>query len=339
MRIGIISTLRTAVPPVKMGSVELIVALAAEELGRRGHDVTVFAPGDSQVSARLLSILPAGYHFDPTIWDWRLAEFMQIGFACEHAEEFDVIHSHVYCYALPFTRLVRTPIVHTFHICPTPDFVRFCQMYPEGNYVLISDYQRKFFGNLEIAGVVHNGVDTSAFHNHSASRNYLAFLGDIRPDKGPLEAIHLAREVGIPIRLAGPESPYFHSVVKPLVDGQNVTYVGELDHDAKVSFLNEALGLVFVGEGEEACPLVIVESMACGTPVFALDRGPVPELVSQGVSGIYARDLESLSKEVARSGGFDPQCIRDLAVKRFGVARMVDDYLSIFENVVEKSKR
>src|SRR2546428_12391115 len=148
MRIALVSTQRTAVPPERSGSVELAVGLMAEGLIRRGHDVTVFGPGDSQVSGRVLSVLPVGYGHDRTIWDWRLAEFVRLGLAYEHASEFDVISSHVYCYALPFTRLVRTPTVHTFHICPTPDFVRFCGMYPEGSYVLVSEFQRPFCADI-----------------------------------------------------------------------------------------------------------------------------------------------------------------------------------------------
>jgi glycosyltransferase involved in cell wall biosynthesis len=338
MRIALVSTLRTPVPPVRMGSVELLVGLMAEEMARRGEDVTVFAPGDSTVSTRLLSILPKGYHFDPTIWDWELAEFMQIGFACEHAEEFDVISSHVYCYALPFSRLIRTPIVHTFHICPTPDFVRYCQLYPEGNYVLISNYQRKFFGDLQIAAVIHNGVDTSSFPFDSTPGSYLAFIGDIRPDKGPLEAIRLARAAGVPIRLAGSESEYFHNAIKPELDGRNVEYVGELDHDGKVAFLRSALGLVFVGEGEEACPLVVIEAMACGTPVLALHRGPIPELVTQSVSGIYSDDLSDLVRHVKHLVDLDRRRIRLLAVEKFGVSRMVDQYLATFDRVLQSTK-
>src|SRR6266545_359732 len=173
MRIGLISTMRTAVPPPKTGSVELIVGLLAHGLQLRGHEVTVFAPGDSTVGGRLISVLPTGYHHDATIWDWHLAEFMQLGAAYARAGEFDVMHSHVYCYALPFTQLVRTPTVHTFHICPTPEFVRYCSMFPTQAYVLISDFQRTFFGDLSIAGMVHNGIDTAAFPFASEPGDYL----------------------------------------------------------------------------------------------------------------------------------------------------------------------
>jgi glycosyltransferase involved in cell wall biosynthesis len=335
MRIALVSTQRTAVPPPKTGSVELIVGLMAEELARRGHEVTVFAPGDSNVSTRVLSILSKGYHHDETIWDWRLAEFMQMGLVYEHAAEFDVINSHAYCYALPFTRLVRTPTVHTFHVWPTPDFVRFCRMYPDGHYILISEFQRQFFDDIQITGVIYNGIDTASFPFNPEPGNYLAFLGDMRPDKCPLEAIKCAQAAGIPIKLAGPESQYFHDIIKPEIDGRNIEYVGEVDHAGKVSLLSEALAtLFFPAHGVESCPLVVLESMACGTPVLALASGPLPEIVNQGVGGMCLDNISAIIKEVSRIGQLNRQAVRHLAVERFDVSRMVDDYLYIFERVV-----
>jgi glycosyltransferase involved in cell wall biosynthesis len=334
VRIGLVSTLRTAVPPRKSGSVELIVGLMAEELARRGHEVTVFATGDSRLSARILSVLPTGYHHDETIWDWRLAEFVQLGRAYERAAEFDVINSHVYCYALPFSRLVPTPTIHTFHICPTPDFVRFCSMYPEGAYVLVSGFQRQFFGELPIARVIHNGIDTRSFPFTPEPGRYLVYLGDFRPEKGPLEAIRCARTAGIPIRLAGPPSEYFARVIKPEVDGRDVEYVGEVDAEGKVFLLSGALALLFVVQGLEACPLVLLEALACGTPVVGVGRGPLPEIVPDGIAGILVDNLDSLGPQLGEIGKLDRRVVRQVAVDRFDVSRMVDDYVALFESVV-----
>lgn len=334
MRIGLVSTLRTAVPPPKSGSVELIVGLMAEELARRGHDVTVFATGDSRLATRVLSILPTGYHHDETIWDWRLAEFMQLGLAYERAGEFDVINSHVYCYALPFSRLVATPTVHTFHICPTPDFVRFCRMHPEGVYVLVSAFQREFFADVPIARVIHNGIDTRAFPFNPEPGKYLAYLGDFRPEKGPLESIRCARAAGIPIRLAGPQSEYFERVIRPEVDGRDVEYVGEVNSQGKVSLLSGALALLFPVQGLEACPLVLLESLACGTPVLGIGRGPLPEIVPHGIAGILVDSLEGLGEQLGQIGKLDRRVVRQVAVDRFDVSRMVDDYVTLFDRVV-----
>src|SRR6266511_3062269 len=245
MRIGLVSTMCTAVPPPRAGSVELVVGLLAAELTRRGHDVTVFAAGDSEPAGRLVSVLETGYQGNETIWDWQLAEFVQLGRAYEHADELDVISSHVYCYALPFSRLVRTPTVHTFHIGPTPDFVRFCRLYPEGKYLLISEFQRTLFADLPVAGVVPNGIETSAFPFREQPGEYLAYIGAFHPNKGPLEAIRAAREAGVSIRLGGPDSEYFQQAIAPELDGSDVEYVGEVDHAGKVELLGNALALIF----------------------------------------------------------------------------------------------
>lgn len=337
MRIALVSTLRTSVPPPKSGSVELIVALLAEELQRRGHEVTVFASGDSRLSTRTLSVLEKGYHHDPTIWDWQLTEFIQMGLVYEHADEFDIINSHVYCYALPSTRLVRTPTVHTLHVCPTPDFVRFCRMYPASHYALISEYQRVFFEDVPIAGVIHNGIDVAAFPFGHDPGEYFVFMGDFRPDKGPLEAIRCARSAGVPIRLAGPESKYFHEVVRPEIDGRDVEYVGEVNHDGKIALLKDALALLFPIQALEACPLVLLESMACGTPVLALDRGPVAEIVPQGVGGITSGDYDGLIAKAHRVAEVDRAGVRRHAVEQFDVSRMVDGYVRMFEQVIDKN--
>jgi len=336
MRIALVSTQRTAVPPEKSGSVELIVGLMARELVQRGHEVTVFAPQDSRTPTRLLSVLPTGYEHDPTVWDWRLAEFMQLGLVYEHASEFDVINSHVYCYALAFTRLVRTPTVHTFHVCPTPDFVRFCHVHPEGSYVLISEFQRTFFAGVPVAAVIPNGIDTSSYPFSSKPGSYLVYLGDFRADKGPLEAIRVARAAGIPIRLAGPcGSEYFKDVIKPEIDGRNVDYVGEVDHDAKAALLSEALALLFLARGLEACPLVLLESMACGTPVLAIGHGPVSEIVKQGVGGICVDSVEAVVTEANQVANLDRRAVRRWAVEHFDVSQMVDGYLRIFDRVAQ----
>lgn len=334
MRIALVSTMRTAVPPPRTGSVELLVGLLAEELQRRHHQVTVFAPGDSRVGTRVVSVLDRGYHHDETIWDWRLAEFMQLGLAYEHAGEFDLIHSHVYCYALPFARLVDVPTVHTLHICPTPDFVRYSRMYPEGWYVLVSEFQGGFFEDVPVAGVVHNGIDTRAFPFSATAGHYVAFIGDVRPDKGPLEAIRAARTAGIPIRIAGPATEYFQREIKPELDGRNVEYVGELDHRGKIALLGGALAMIFPGSGLEACPLVLMESMACGTPVVGLSKGPVPEIVSQQVGGIHVPDADSLGPALERVQGLDRAAVRRLAVERFDLSRMVDGYVRIYERAL-----
>src|ERR1041384_5819010 len=167
-------------------------------------------------------------------------------------------------------------------------------MYPEGRYVVLSEFQRRFLGDIPVEAVVYNGIETGAFPWSAEKGKYLAFLGDLREDTGPLAAVALSQESGIPLRLAGRETPWSRGVLARLIDGRLIEYVGELDHDGKAELLAGALALVFLSPGLEACPLVLLESMACGTPVLALNRGPVPELVTEGVTGFYADDLPEL---------------------------------------------
>ncbi len=334
MRIALVSTLRTAVPPKGSGSVELLVAMLAEELLREGHTVTVFATGDSETSAKLVATLPRGYHHDDTVWDWQLAEFMQLGEVYSRAHDFDIINSHVYCYALPFSRQCKTPTVHTFHICPTPDFQRYCSMFPNQYYVFLSHYQSHVMREIPAARIISNGIDTNAFSWSPVPGTYLAFLGELREDKGPLRAIECGARLGLPVRLAGRPTEFFRERIEPLVDGCQVEYVGELQHEAKNVFLREALALLFPVQSFEACPLVVLEAMACGTPVVAYKTGPLPELVASRVSGLLidsdrpfvpqVRDISSLSREQ----------IRAIAVRDFDKRAMAAKYLELFREIV-----
>ncbi len=277
MRIALVSTQRSSVPPSRASSVELVVSLLADELARRGHDVTLFATGDSAAAGyRVASLLPRGYLHDPSIWDWQLAEFMQLGRVFEQADQFDVIHSHVYCYALPFVRFTTTPVVQTLHIGPTPDFARYCRLVPECANVLLSQFQRSLFDDAPVAGVVRHGIDTKAFAFSPEVGQYLAFIADWRPEKGALEAIRVARSARIPIRLAGPRNDYFESVVRPEVDGEMVTYVGELDHAGKVDLLGGALGTVFFPVPREPFGLVMIESMPAARRCCRSAGAPCP---------------------------------------------------------------
>jgi len=328
VKIGLVSTLCTSVPPTRSGSVELIVSLLASELCRRGHDVTVFAAGDSTPAGRLVSVVERGYHDDDTIWDWELAEFMQLGAVYERADEFDVISSHVYLYALPFSRLVATPTVHTFHIAPTPDFVRYCRLYPEADVVLVSEFQRTLFAGLPVTAVVPNGIDTNAFTFFDRPGDYVAYIGAFTPGKGPLVAIDAARRAGVPIKLAGPDSVYFREAIVPKL-GRDVEYVGEVDHAGKVELLGNAHATVFAPQWPEACPLVVLESMACGTPVVASGNGPIPEIVAAPAGGLCVDDGELVPalEHVAR---LDRAAVRAHAVEHFDVSRMAGDYLRVF---------
>ena len=342
LRIAQVTPMGVPVRPDSPRSIEQLVWLLTEELVRRGHEVTLFATGDSQTSANLHAIYPRGYEEDADLWSWQFHETMHVASAFERAQEFDVIHSHVYHFALPFTRLVDTPVVHTYHILPDDDVVRAYARCPETQVVAISEYQRRVFNGASTVAVVHHGIDTGTFPFGSAVGDYLVFLGQIAPNKGPVEAIRVARRAGIRLVLAGPsdaESDYFRSAVAPLIDGREIEYVGPVTVRERNSLLAGAAALVYPILAPEPFGLVTIEAMACGTPVVAHGLGAVPEIVENGVSGYYAPDLELLAARVPATLALDRARVRQAAMVRFDYRRMVDGYEAVYRRLANGRRR
>jgi glycosyltransferase involved in cell wall biosynthesis len=340
LRIALIAPLESPVGPDSAGSIQQLVWLMTEELVRLGHAVTLFASGDSQTSANLHAVYARDYHHDHAIWDWRLHELLHVASAFEHASEFDVIHSHVYHLGLPFTRLVGTPVIHTYHVDPNDDVVRGFARYPEARVVAISHYQRRILAALGDVDVVHHGIDTDAFPFHADRGEYLAFLGRIMPRKGPVEAIRLARRVRMPLVMAGPaEEWYYRSEVAPLVDGVQIRYIGPVGVEERARLLGGAAALLFPLATGEPFGLVTVEAMACGTPVAALAEGAVTEIVENGVTGYHADDLDALAALIPATVGLERARVRREVVRRFDYRRMVRDYLAVYRRAVASGGR
>ena len=343
LRIAQVAPIAGPVTPDYTGSIEQLVWRLTEELVRRGHEVTLFATGDSRTSAALHAVYARGHNDDGDLWNWEFHEILHAAAAFERAGDFDVIHSHTYHYALPFTRLVQTPVVHTYHILPDDDVARSYARYPEAQVTAISHYQRRFFKDSADVGVIHHGIDTDAFpFNPARGGGYLLFLGRLIPDKGPVEAIHLARRVGMRLILAGPcddSEEYFHSEVGPLLDGREVEYVGPVSLRERNALLADAAALVYPILAPEPFGLVLIEAMACGTPVAALDLGAVPELVDDGVTGACAPDLDALAGRLPATLALDRARIRRVAVARFDCRRMVDDYVALYQRLANQIGR
>ncbi len=342
LRIAQIAPVAEAVTGEQTGSIEQLVWLLTEELVRRGHEVTLAAVGESQTSAALHAIYPRGYESDPVLWSYEFHETMNAASIMEKADDFDVIHSHVYHFALPFIRLVRTPVIHSYHILPDPDIIQVFARYPEAYVVAISEYQRGLFPGNPRTVVVRHGVRTATFPVSEKRGDYLLFLGRLMPDKGTVEAIHLARAVGMRLVIAGPEdsrSPdYFPKRVEPLVDGRQVQYVGPVGLKERNDLLAGAAALVYPNQAPEPFGLVLVEAMACGTPILATGLGAVPELVRNGVTGYYAPNAAALAGRVEDALALDRQRIRQEAVERFDYQRMVDEYERIYYERAARSE-
>jgi len=339
LRIAQLAPIAGPVRQDSQDSIEQLVWLLTEELVRRGHAVTLFASGDSETSATLHAVYPRGYEHDDSLWNYEFHEVMHAAAAFERAHQFDVIHSHVYHYALPFTRLVDTRVVHTYHTLPDPDVIRMYARYPEAHITAVSRFQCNLFCGLQRMPIIHHGVDAEAFPFNGERGDYLLFLGRLIPDKGPVEAVHIARAAGLKLVMAGPGDDYFRQHIAPLVDGGHIEYVGPVNAEQRNTLLAGAAALIYPLSAPEPFGLVMVEAMACGTPVLAYGRGAVPEIVDMGVTGYYADDLNSLVSLVPEVCSLDRARIREEAVARFGYRRMVTEYETLYSSLLANRRR
>ena len=341
MRIGHVAPVATTIPPPKSGSVETMASLLTEGLVARGHDVTLFATADSKTKATLAAVYPHGYWHDENMWPWELYEMLNLAAAVERAPEFDIIHYEAAYYpmSLAFTRLSPTPIVQTLHHSPSAAEVALWARYPEAPFVAISNEQAMLLTGANVVGTVLHGIDTDNFTFRETPDDYLLFLGRFTPGKGVLQAIDVAKRVGMKLILAAAEDDYYRQAIAPHVDGSQIVYVGEADFPAKVRLFGGARALVYPVQAREPFGLVLAEAMACGTPVVALDLGAVREVVDDGVTGMVFSDLDAMAANLKNVFALDRRAIRERAVARFGVARMVNEYVAIYERVIAARTR
>jgi glycosyltransferase involved in cell wall biosynthesis len=333
LKIAQVAPVAMPVRPGKGDSIEQLVSLLTEELVRRGHGVTLFAVGDSETTAELRSIYPRGYREREEIWDWRVPEALNAASAFEQASEFDVMHSHTYHFALPFTRFVSTPVVHTYHVQLGPEVVEGFGRYPETQLVAISEFQRSELQGFDSVPVIHNGIDAGAFPFRAEGGDYLAFLGRMIPSKGAAEAVRVARELEFPLIMAGPSTEWFDDEVRPAVDDGSIRYLGPVDPAGRNELLAGAAALLYPITYPEPFGLVMVEAMACGTPVAAFGVGAVPEVVEQGVGGWWVPPNGSLGEAVRSAVQLDRRRVREAAVERFDYRRMVDAYERLYRRL------
>jgi glycosyltransferase involved in cell wall biosynthesis len=330
MKIAELAPVAMPVRPGEGDSIEQLVSLLTDELVRRGHAVTLFAVGGSVTTAELRSCYERGYREREEIWDWRVLETLNAAWAFEQAADFDVLHSHSYHFALPFTRFVSTPVVNTYHVQLGPEVLEGFGRYPEAQLVAISEFQRSDLAGFDDVPVIHNGIDTGAFPFNGDGGEYLAFLGRMIPSKGAAEAVRVARELDFPLIMAGPSTEWFEREVRPEIDDGLIRYEGPIDAAGRDELLSGAAALVYPIAYPEPFGLVMVEAMACGTPVVAFGVGAVPEIVEQGVGGCWVPPGGSLGEAVQSAVRLDRARVRETAVERFDYRRMVDAYERLY---------
>jgi glycosyltransferase involved in cell wall biosynthesis len=340
MKIAQIAPLWERVPPPAYGGIELIVGLLTDELVARGHEVTLFASGDSLTSAKLESIHSQALRLDASIKEPSIYEMLQLANVYERAGEFDLIHSHMGCVALPYSKLTQTPTVHTLHGIFTPDNEKMFAHAKSQPYVSISNAQRESRLGLNHVATVYNSIDVSSHHFFPVADEpaYMAFLGRISPEKGTHLAIEIAKATGIPLKMAGKVDPfdveYFEEQIKPQIDGELIQFLGEADHFMKNDLMGRAFVTLFPITWREPFGLVTIESMAAGTPVIAMNLGSVPEVVADGVSGYICNNVAECIEAVAKVPTLSRAACREYVANRFGVEQMANGYEAVYQQIL-----
>src|SRR5476651_2600978 len=330
MKIAQIAPLAESVPPKLYGGTERVVSNLTEELVRQGHEVTLFASGDSQTAAELVACTDVALRLNPKVKDHMPYHLMMIDQVRRRADEFDVLH-------FPLIREFADRTVTTLHgRLDLPDLLPFYRAFPDIPVVSISDHQRLPMPPVNWVGRVHHGVPADLLPFTAMPKGeYLAFLGRISPEKRPDRAIEIAVRAGVPLKIAAKidavDRAYWDSTIAPLVERHaNVEYVGEINDRQKGTFLGNASALLFPIDWPEPFGLVMIEAMACGTPVVAFHAASVPEVIEPGRSGFIVRDIDQAVEAVSRLPELDRGIVRACFDKRFSVERMARDYLEIY---------
>ena len=338
MRIAQISPLFEAVPPKLYGGTERVVSFLTEELVAMGHDVTLFASGDSVTSARLVSAWPRALRLDPDLRDPLAPQILQLEEVGRRAPEFDVMHFHTDYQAMPLASRLNTPYLTTLHgRLDLPELHHALAAFPGTRLVSISDSQRAPLPDVNWIGTVLHGLPERLLTPRPVRPSYLAFLGRICPEKRPDRAVAIARAAGMKLRLAAKvdrvDQTYFEASIRPLLDGRNATLIGEIDETAKPGFLSGARALLMPIDWPEPFGLVMIEAMACGTPVIAYEHGSVPEVIEDGLTGFIVRNEKQAVAAVGRLHLLDRARIRRRFEERFTARRMAEDYLALYRGM------
>ncbi len=339
MRIAQVSPLFESVPPRYYGGTERVVSYLTEELVALGHEVTLFASGDSITRARLVAPCARSLRLDARCLDPLAHHLLMLEQVIGMADEFDLIHFHIDYLHFPCSRRLRTPHLSTLHgRLDIPDLVPLYHEFQEIPLVSISAAQRSPLHWANWRATIHHGLPPQLFPFVARPGAYLAFLGRISPEKGCDLAVEIARRSGLPLRVAAKVSredqEYFESVVKPLLADPLVEFIGEIGDSEKPEFLGNALALLFPIDWEEPFGLVMVEAMACGTPVIAFRRGSVPEIIEDGVNGFVVDDVEAAVANIPRLAGLRRRACREIFERRFSAARMAGDYLRLYQQML-----
>lgn len=345
MHIAQVSPLYESVPPKGYGGTERVVSYLTEELVRQGHQVTLFASGDSVTRARLVPACPSSLRLNPSCVDQLAHHLVMFETVFRMRDEFDLIHFHVDYLHFPWSRRSTVPQLTTLHgRLDIPDLQPVYAEFTEMPVVSISHAQRAPLPDADWIGTVHHGLPRNLYTFRPRPGGYLAFVGRISPEKGADRAIRIARAAGLPLKIAAKvdaaDREYFRSTVRPLLRGAcDVEFIGEVGEREKNELLGQALALLFPIDWPEPFGLVMIEAMACGTPVIAFPGGSVAEIMEDGVTGFVVQTVEEAVRAVARVPSLDRRRCREVFERRFTAERMAWDYVRLYERVVRRPRR
>ncbi len=341
MRIAQIAPVWERVPPRRYGGIEVVVFHLTDELIKRGHDVTLFATGDSITKARLKSCYDTSperihlAHHNP------MPDLIHIGKAFKHAEQFDIIHNHTGWIGTVLGSLINKPVLDTLHGSFSEDNILFYEAYKDAVfYNSISFGQRRSVPDLNYVGNVYNAIDTDSYQFSREKGDYFIHISRICSDKGTDIAVDVARKAGVKLILAGKIDPgkdtlYYKEKIAPKVDGRQIIYIGEISEDEKRALFRDAMGFIFPLQWAEPFGLVMAEAMACGTPVIAFPLGSVPEIIEDGKTGFVVNSFEQMVEAVNNIECIDPFDCRRRAVEKFSINKMVDEYERLYEKIIQ----
>jgi glycosyltransferase involved in cell wall biosynthesis len=341
MRIAQIAPLYESVPPRLYGGTERVVSWLTEELVRLGHDVTLFASGDSVTEARLVPACERALRLDPRHKDPLPHHLLMMEEVFSQAANFDLIHSHVDYIHFPLARRTQVLCVSTLHgRLDISDLAPIYQTFREQSLISISHSQRRSLSWANWQGTVHHGMPRQLLSFRGGRGNYLAFLGRISPEKGVDQAIKIARRSGVPLKIAAKidnaDRAYFEQQIEPMLKCKLVEFIGEIGNDEKNSFLGDAAALLFPIDWPEPFGIVLIEALACGTPVIAYRSGSVPEIIEDGITGFIVSNVEGAVHAVNKVHQIDRRQCRNHFERFFCAERMARDYLNIYQRLIRR---
>jgi glycosyltransferase involved in cell wall biosynthesis len=339
LRIAQVAPLYESVPPRLYGGTERVVSYLTEELVRQGHDVTLFASGDSTTSAKLVSVCPEALRLDPRPCDATALHLVMLERAFGRAAEFDVMHFHLDGLPFPLVRRHGVAALTTLHgRLDMGGLDTLFREYDEIPLVSISNAQRQPLAGANWVATVHHGLPAALHRPRYERGQYLAFLGRVSPEKGVDRAIAIARRLRLPLKIAAKvdraDGDYFEARIAPLLQTPLVDFVGEISEAEKTAFLGNAIALLFPIDWPEPFGLAMIEAMACGTPVIAFRRGSVPEVLDDGVTGYIVDGLDAAAAAVERAYTLDRRRCREMFERRFSAERMARDYLQVYMSLM-----